>query len=43
MTMTLFARPSLIQSVATAIAWAVEAQAALMAVAGPRARIHWQK
>ena len=43
MTMTRLQRPSLIQSCATAMACAVEAQAALMAVAGPRARIHWQK
>ena len=43
MTITLLARPNLIQSCATAIACAVEAQAALMEVAGPRARIHWQK
>ena len=42
-TMTRLQRPNLIQSWAIAIAWAVEAQAALMAVAGPRARIHWQK
>ena len=39
-TITRLQRPSLIQSFAIEIAWAVEAQAALMAVAGPRARIH---
>ena len=42
-TITRLQRPNLIQSLAIEIAWAVEAQAALMAVAGPRARIHWQK
>ena len=43
MTMTRLQRPSLIQSCAMATAWAVEAQAALIEVAGPLARIHWQK
>ena len=42
-TITRLQRPSLIQSCATEIACAVEAHAALIAVAGPRARIHWQK
>ena len=39
-TMTRLQRPSRIQSCATATACAVDAQAELMAVAGPRARIH---
>ena len=43
MTMTRLQRPRVIQSCATEMACAVEAQAALNAVAGPRARIHWQK
>ncbi len=43
MTMTRLQRPIRIQSCATEMACAVEAQAALIAVAGPRARIHWQK
>ena len=42
-TITRLQRPTRIQSCATEIACAVEAQAALIAVAGPRARIHWQK
>ena len=43
MTITRLQRPKRIQSCATEMACAVEAQAALIAVAGPRARIHWQK
>ena len=42
-TITRLQRPSLIQSLARATACAVDAQAELMASAGPRARIHWQK
>ena len=41
--MTRLQRPRRIQSLAKETACAVEAHAELIANAGPRARIHWQK